>query len=373
MIEIKKINKKSDIKKFVDFPVKLYDKCEYFVPPIFIDEVNMFLPNKNACFVDTDVQCFLAYRDGKIVGRICGLIQKTFNKIKNEKRVRFSRFDCIDDQEVANALFKAVEDWASEQGMTTIHGPLGFNDLDREALLIDGFNELSTYETQYNYPYYQTLIENYGFIKDCDYVEYRIKVPSEINEKYERLSNKIMERYKLKVVQEKNKNKFINKYFNQIFDLIDEAYQDLYGVVPYGEEVRRQFISSFKLIINMRYVCVIVDEHDKVVGFGLTFPALAEAVRDSKGKLLPFGIFRMIKALKHPKVADLALIAVDKEYRNKGVPAMCFNKILKNFIEDGIEYCETNLNMESNQEVQAQWKTFEHRQHKKRRCFIKQI
>lgn len=373
MVEIRKINKKSDIKKFVDFPIKLYKNCEYFVPPISIDEVNMFLPNKNACFIDTDVQCFLAYRDGKIVGRIAGLIQKTFNKIKNEKRVRFSRFDCIDDQEVANALFDAVEAWAKEQGMTAIHGPLGFNDLDREALLIEGFNELSTYETQYNYPYYQKLIENYGFAKDCDYVEYRIKIPDHVDEKYERVSNKIMERFKLKIVEEKNINRFIKKYFNEIFDLIDEAYQDLYGVVPYGEAVRKQFISSFKLIINMRYVCAIEDENGKIVAFGLTFPSLAKAVRDSKGKILPFGIFRMLKALKHPKEADLALIAVAKEYRNKGLPAMLFNKIMKNFIEDKIEYVETNLNMESNLEVQAQWKAFDHRQHKRRRCFIKEI
>jgi len=374
MIEIKKINKKSDIKKFVDFPVKyLYKDCKYFVPPIFIDEVNMFLPNKNACFEDTDVQCFLAYRDGKIVGRIAGLIQKTFNKMHNTSKVRFTRFDCYDDQEVANALFDAVENWAHEKGMTEVHGPLGFNDLDREALLIDGFNELSTYETQYNYPYYQRLIENYGFEKDCDYTESQIFIPKQLDERVERLSGMIMKRYNLKIAQEKNKNKFIEKYKSQIFDLIDEAYSELYGVVPYSEKVREQFIANFKLILNLRYCCVILDENDKLIGFGITFPSLAEAVRDSKGKLLPFGIFRMLKAIKKPKIMDLALIAVNKEYRNKGIPALLFNEILKNYIEDGIEYAETNLNMVGNDNIHAQWKNFEHRTHKYRRCFKKNI
>jgi len=373
MIEVKKIQTKNDIKKFVKFGTTLYKNCPYFVPPIFVDEVNMFIPSKNACFLDTDVQCFLAYKDGQIVGKIAGLIQKTYNEIKNEKKVRFSRFDCVDDQEVANALFDAVVQWAKEKGMTKIHGPLGFNDMDREALLVDGFEEMSTFEEQYNYPYYQTLIENYGMTKDVGYVEYRITVPEKMDERYDRVSNLILKKYNLHVVETNNKNKFIDRWAQEIFDLLDEAYKDLYGVVPYGKEVRQQFIKSFKLVINMKYGCLIVNEANKVVGFGLAFPSLSKAVHDCKGKLLPTGIFKLIKSIKNPKELDLALIAVSKEYRNKGVPSLMFTKILSNMIKYGVKYVETNLNMESNEEIQAQWKPFEHRLHKKRRCYIKEI
>lgn len=373
MIEIIEVKTKKQLKEFVKFPNDLYKNCEFFVPEITIDALTMFDRKKNACFENTDGIFFLAYKDGKIVGRIAGLLQNDYNKINNVKAVRFTRFDSIDDQEVANALFNSVEEWAKKIGMERVIGPLGFNDLDREGLLIRGFDKLSTFETQYNYEYYQKLIENCGYGKDIDWVEYKIKIPEKIDARYTRIREKVLKQYNFKEIVLKNKVKMINSYGDKIFDLVDEAYKELYGVVPYSDRVRKQFIKSFKIILNLKYVSIVVDENDDIIGFGLAFPSVAEAVRDSRGKLLPTGIFKILNALKHPKLVDLALIAVKDKYKRTGLTAILFNKILESMIEDGVKYAETNLNLETNETIQAQWRTFEHEQHKQRRSFIKHL
>ena len=209
MIEIKEVKTKKDIKNFVNFPHQLYKNVEHYVPFLNIDEVNKFDEKKNESYEDCIVKCFLAYKEDEIVGRVAGIIQKLYNSKVNEKRIRFSRFDCINDQEVANALFSTVEEWAKEQGMELIHGPMGYNDLDREGLLIDGFDQMSTFEEQYNYPYYPELIENYGFEKEVDWVEYRIFKPNEPIERIERISEVVAKRYKLKLVKPKSLKSFI--------------------------------------------------------------------------------------------------------------------------------------------------------------------
>lgn len=373
MIEIKKVTTKKDQKLFVDFPTKLYENCPQYVHPLRMDELNNFNPKKNVSYEDCDTACFLAFEDGRVVGRIAGIIQKLYNKKVNEKRVRFSRFDCTNNQRVANALFAAVEKWAKEKGMEIFHGPLGFNDLDREGLLIEGFDELATFEEQYNYPYYQTLIENYGFEKEKDWLEFKIFPPKKIDERFSRLSDAVLKRYKLKLADTTHKNKFINHYKKQIFEVLDEAYGSLHGVVPFTDKLREQIISQFKLFINKDFIVVLVDETDRVVAFGFAIPSLSNVIQQSKGRITIPTLFKVLKCVKKPKVADFALVGVRNEYQGKGLTAVVLKHIIEVANKYNLEYCETNLNLEDNLKIQQTWKNFDHEQHKRRRCFVKKI
>lgn len=373
MVEIKEVVTKGDIKKFVDYPNKLYKGNPNFVPFLNIDEKNKFNQKKNESFDDCDTKCFLAYRDGKIVGRIAGIIQKLYNKKTGEKRVRFSRFDCINDEEVSSALFKAVEDWAKEMEMDIIHGPMGYNDLDREGLLIDGFDHMSTFEEQYNYPYYADLIEKYGFQKEVDWIEYRIFTPKEANERISRIAKIVEKRYDVRLYKPKSIKEFIKRYKDDFFEVLDEAYSNLYGVVPFSDKVKDSLISQFGLILNKDFLVGVVDKDDKLIAFGLAFPSLSEAVNKSRGKLLPFGIFRILKQIKSPKSIDLGLIAIKPEYQNKGINSLIVSYLIEGMIANDIEYAETNLMLEYNSRIQGQWDIFDHIQHKRRRSYCKNI
>ena len=373
MIEIKEVKTKRDKKKFVDFPTKLYKNCPQYVHPLRMDELNLF-SEKNVSYEDCDTIYFLAYKDGKIVGRIAGIEQKIYNQKINENRIRFTRFDCINDEEVAKALFNAVETWAKQKGMDIVHGPLGSNDLDREGMLIEGFDELATFEEQYNYSYYPELMEKCGYEKEVDWVEFKIFPTYGPREKrVEELAEKVLKRYKLRIATDKNKKKYIERYKKGIFEVIDEAYGDLHGVVPYTDKLRDQIINQFKMFISLEYIVTIVNENDEVVAFGFGIPSLSKAVQKSKGRLTPFGIIRLLHAVKHPKILDFALIGIRKNYLNKGLPAIVLNYIMKKLPEFNIEHCETNLNLEYNIPIQNQWKNFEHVQHKRRRCYIKHL
>lgn len=373
MFTIKEVKTKKEQKEFVEFPIKLYKGCPYFVPPLYGDEMAMF--KKDYHYYDQAESIFFnAYDDNnKMVGRIQGILQNASNEKWNQKRVRFTRFDCIDNQEVANLLFESVENWAKEKNMEEVVGPLGFSDLEREGLLIEGFDQLSTFEEQYNFPYYQTLIENYGFVKEVDWVERKLYAPKEKDERLERLSGLMLKRYKLKFGLTKNTNEFIKKYADKFFDIIDKTYVDIYGSVPFTPATRKLMISNFKLIVDVKHVAVIVDENDNVVCFGICFPSLAKAVQKSKGHLTPAAIVRLLKAIKNPKVLDLGLIGVLPEYQMKGVSSAIIAEVMKMLTEGGIEYCETNLNLETNDGIQNQWKSFDSILHKRRRSFVKQI
>ena len=291
----------------------------------------------------------------------------------NEKRVRFSRFDSINDQDVANKLFLSVENWAIEQGMNIIHGPMGYNDLDREGLLIEGFDQMSTFEEQYNYDYYPTLIENYGFKKEVDWVEYRLFRPKEPIERIERISNAVSKRYELILNSPKNVKKYIKSNKQKLFKLLDDAYSPLYGVVPFSDKVKDALIEQFNLVLNDDFLVTVTNKTEDIVAFGLVLPSLSESVNKNKGKLLPFGIFRMLKQIKKPKSVDLALIAIEPSYQNKGVSAMIMSALIKGMIEKDIDYAETNLMLETNNRIQNQWDVFDYIQHKKRRSYIKKL
>ena len=372
MLEIREVKTKKEIKQFVNFPLELYKGNPYFVPPLYMDEMKMF--KKGYVYHDQAEDVFFnAYEDGKMVGRIQGILQKVSNEKDHVKRVRFTRFDSIDDQKVADALFKAVEDWAKQKGMDTIVGPLGYSDLEREGLLIEGFEELSTFEEQYNFPYYQKLVENCGYTKEVDWVERKLYSPKEKSDRLERLSKVMMRRCHLHFGEAKNTKDFLNKYADQFFEILDETYKNIYGTVPFSEGMKKMLIANFKLIIDMRFVAVILDENNKVVCFGLCFPSIAKAVQKSNGHLTPGCVYRILKAVKHPEVIDLGLIGVLPKYQMMGIASAIVNQVQIMLESKGIKYAETNLNLEDNTAIISQWKNFDSVQHKRRRSFIKKI
>lgn len=372
MIEIREVKGRKEIKRFIEFPLDMYKNNPYFVPPLYGDEKKLF--RKDYVYADQcDTVYYNAYRDGKIVGRISGILQKAANEKWGQKRVRFTRFDAIDDPEVAKALFDAVEAWAKEKGMEEVVGPLGFSDLEREGLLIDGFEWLSTFEEQYNFPYYQKLKEDLGYEKEVDWIERRMFPPEKVDERIIRISDRIMERYGLRIAKTKNTREFLRLYADKFFEILDTTYAEIYGTVPFTDKMKALMIDNFKLIIDQRFVQVIVDKDDRIVCFGLCFPAIGEALQKSGGRLTPAALVRLLKTVKHPKAIDLGLIGVLPEYRLKGVSAPLLACMTKMMIDEKVEYAETNLNLEDNNDIINLWKNFESIQHKRRRSYVKKL
>ena len=373
MIEIREAVTKKDVKNFVDFPTRLYKGVKEYSYPLRMDELNMFNSKKNLAYKDCEVALFLAYKDGEVAGRIAGIVQGLYNKKVNEKRVRFTRFDCINDLEVAKALFLAVEDWAKQKGMDIVHGPLGFNDLDCEGLIVEGFNERCTFEERYNFEYYKDLVEACGYEKEVDWLERKIFPPKQKNARVERIANIVAKRNKLKFATAKNKSEFIKKYKDGILEVLDKAYSPLYGVVPYTEDAKKQLIAQFKMFLDLRFMFVIVNEKDEVISFGVSIPQLNEALYKSKGRLTLPAMFRVLKALKAPKVVDFAIIGVRPDYANEGVGALAIKYLMDNMAKEGIEYCETNICLENNVKINSTWEYFDHEVHRRRRAYVKKI
>lgn len=372
MIEVSVVKSPRDMKEFIEFPLRLYANCRYFVPPLYGDEKKLL--KSGGVTENADSVFLLAKRDGKTVGRLQGIIQKQHNEKHGCAQMRFTRFDSIDDGETAKALFEAAEKWGKERGMTEICGPLGYTDLDREGLLVEGFEENSTFEEQYNFPYYGSLLENLGFAKDVDWVEYELRKPEKRNETLARVAERALRMNGLHVADTSlSKRAYIEKYRDGFFDCLEECYRDLYGTVPIEKAAQDELISQFLLIVNKEFLVFICDEKDNVVGFGLCFPGIGDAVKKSGGKLTPATLARILKTVKNPKTIDLGLVAVRPEYQKKGVNAVILNGLMEILCSGKVETCETNLNLESNAPVQAQWKYFSSRQHKRRRSYIKRI
>ena len=372
MITVKEVKTKKDAKAFIEFPLRLYKKCPYFVPPLYGDEKKLILGPAETEQIRSVF--FLAEQDGLVVGRIQGLIQKQYNQIHGCAKARFTRFDSIDDAAVSSALFGAVEAWAREQGMRELCGPLGANDLEREGLLIEGFDQNSTFEEQYNYEYYGKLVEQAGFAKDVDWLEFELRAPRERNQMLSRVAQRALELNHLHVAStDMPKRAYIEKYGDSFFDCLDECYAKLYGTVPLTAEQRREIIGQFLLVVNIRYAVFICDESDRVVAFGLCFPGFGDALKKSGGRMTPAALLRLLRAVKHPSVMDLALVAVRPEYQSSGVNAVLIDGLVDMLARGEVEKCETNLNLETNHAVLAQWKYFDARQHKRRRSYIKSI
>ena len=372
--EIKPVRTKGQQKEFMKFPLDLYKGNPYFVPPLWMDEKKIF--SSDYSYYDTcKAEYFLAYdSDGKVVGRISGIIQGASNAKNNEKRVRFDRFDCIEDFEVAKALFAAVEEWALAQGMDTACGPLGFSDLEREGLLVDGFDQLSTFEEQYNAPYYADFIERLGYVKEVGWLESKIRKPDpESYAEMKKMAEFVMRRYKLRIAPSKNGKDFVNRYLDGFFDIVDRSYEKLYGTVPFTENMKKTMVENFNLIIDNRYAIAILDENERVICIGVCFPSLARALQKSGGRLTPCALLRLLKAIRHPEIIDLGLIGVDPEYLNRGVSAIVCWQLATMLQNPRIKWAETNLNLEDNDAILNMWKRFDSQPHKKRNAYVKKL
>lgn len=374
-IEIRKINPtQSELRKYVKFGIDLYKGNTYFVPPLIFDEIDTLRPDKNPAFEFCQAQSFMAYRDGKPVGRITGIINNKVNEKTGEKSLRFGFTDFIDDNEVVDALFNEVERWGRLQGMTSIVGPMGFSDMDHEGMLIDGFEELGTMATIYNYPYYPQHMERMGFVKDAEWVEYRIAIPREVPEKYQRIADIVKTKYNLKVKKYTNRKKLKDEYGQALFELINEAYDGLYGYSPLTPKQINHYIDMYLGILRLDCVCVVVDSVDRLVGVGISLPSLSKALQRGKGSLLPFGWWHLLQALKWKNdVVDLMLIAIKPEYQSKGVNALLFSDLIPTYVKNGYRWAESNLELEDNASVQLQWQYFDRRLHRRRRAFRKPL
>ena len=373
MITVREVKTPRDIKEFIEFPLRLYKGVWNFTPPLYADEKKLLRDGGKPDVADSVF--YLAERDGKTVGRIQGIIQKQYNEIHGVKTVRFTRFDSIDDPEVSGALFTAVSEWGKAHGMTELVGPLGYSDLDREGLLIEGFGEDSTFEEQYNYDYYPALLEKFGFEKDVDWLEFELRAPKKKNEMLARVAERVLEMQKLHIAETRgiSKKAYLDKYKADFFDCLDECYSKLYGTVPISPEMQKELIDQFLLIINKEFLVLICDENERVVAFGLCFPSISGAAKRSGGRLTPAAIVKLFSEVRRPKVIDLGLVAVRPEYQSSGVNAVILNELCNMLLMGKAEKCETNLNLETNTAVISQWKHFESRQHKRRRSYKKTI
>lgn len=365
---------KKELKKYVQFGIDLYKGNDYFVPPLIFDEIDSLRPEKNPAFDFCRAQSFMAYRDNKPVGRITAIINDVVNERTGEKTMRFGWVDFIDDNEVADALFKAAEDWGRQQGMTTIVGPMGFSDMDHEGMLVEGFEEIGTMATIYNHAYYPTHLERMGFEKEVDWVEFRISIPDSVPEKHQRISDIVRRKLNLRTVKFTSRKKLKEKYGQALFDLINEAYDNLYGYSPLSQRQIEYYIKMYLGFLRLDDVSVIVDENDKLAGLGITIPSFSRALQKSGGKLFPFGWWHILKAMKgKTDTVDLLLIAVAKEYLNKGVNALLFADLIPSYVKNGYKWAESNPELEENSSVQLQWQYFDYRQHRRRRAFKKSL
>ena len=365
---------KSELKKYVKFGVDLYKGNEFYVPPVIFDDVATLNPNVNPAFEHCDAQCFMAYRDGKPVGRITAIINHKVNQKYNDKTMRWGFVEFIDDTEVVDALFKAVEEWGAERGMTNMVGPMGFTDMDHEGMLIEGFDYLGTMPTIYNFDYYPRHMERLGMVKDVDWVEFRLDVPDKVPEKMQRIADIVSKKYNLHCVHTKSIKKLKNEYGQALFELINEAYANLYGYSQLSQRQIEYYINQYLSLLRLDNISVIVDSNNKLVGVGITMPSLSRALQKGRGRIFPFGWFHILRALKgHTDRVDLMLVAIKPEYQNKGVNAMLFADLIPSYIRLKYRYAETNLELEDNNNVQKQWEYFTRVQHRRRRAYKKEI
>ncbi len=375
-VEIKKISKDiKSLRKFVQFGTDFYKNNPYFVPPLRSDDVDTLNPQKNPAFDFCESEYFMAYKDGKAVGRIAAIINHQVNEKENKKVVRFGFVEFTDDYEVSHSLFDAVAEWGKSKGMNAILGPLGFTDMDHEGALIEGFDQLSTMATIYNYPYYQAHYEKYGMSGKADWVEFKMTVPESIPEKHLRISEIVKKKYGLKTVKYTSRKRLVEEVGHPFFALINEAYNDLFGYSPLSDRQIDHYIKIYLPMLRLDHLSIIKDSDDNLIGMGVAIPSMSRALQKSHGRMLPFGWYHLLKAMYANKtdIVDLLLVAIKPEYQSKGVNALLFTDLIPTFQKCGYKYAESNPELETNQEVQSQWQYFETQQHKRRRAFGKDI
>lgn len=370
-VEIKEVTTLRQLKTFIKFPLSLYKANPYYVPAMYGDELNTLRKDRNPAFEDARARYWLAYRSGKVVGRVAAMIIPK-EKIKwGVNLMRFGWIDFIDDAEVVKALMGAVEAWAKEEGTDGVHGPLGFTDLDREGMLVEGFNEMTTLATIYNYPYYPQRLEELGYVKDVDWLDHEFFVTNRSEEKIRKAAELVAKRNNVHLLTGSKKD--LIKIAPQIFEIVDEAYRNLYGTVPLSPKQVQMYINTYLTFVILDFIPVVLDENNRVVAFGITFPSFSKALQKSKGYMFPFGFVYFLQALRKNDRADFYLVGVRDEYRRSGITALIMNQVLQTFLKRGIKYVESNLTLETNLDILAMWKYLDNRQHKRHRCYIKRF
>ncbi len=368
-LTIRECKTTADLKAFAKLPYRIYKSNAYWIPPILNDEIKTLSPDTNPAFTQCDAAFWLAERNGKIIGRIAAIINHEYNKKTGASLGRFSRFECDDDAEAATQLFQTAEQWLTAKGMLGVHGPLGFNNLDGQGLLIEGFDQLPSIASTYHHPYYQKLIEQNGYEKENDWVEFRLTI-GEIPEKALKLNESIKQRYKLKVITFKNV-KELQPHTKKVFQLLNEAFDELPYVSKFSDELITFYSDKYFKFLNPRFVKLIENEQGELVAFIVSVPSLSKALQKANGSLLPFGWWHIMQAFKHNDTADLFLTGIDPKMQGQGVPAVLITELQKTMLENGIKYVETTGIFETNQKAITTWKNYEHIQHKRRRCYRK--
>jgi len=371
-LKIEEVKSKIDLNKFISFPDQLYKGNKYRVPQLHSFEKSSLMHEKNPAFDFCDARYWLAYQDGEIVGRIAGIINHKSNEIWKEKHMRFGWIDFINNDNVSDALIKTVEDWAKQEGMTAVHGPLGFTDMDLEGMLVEGFDEIGTQATIYNYPYYPAHLEKLGYTKDVDWIQHEIKVPSEVPERVKRITNLVLKKYDLRILNA-TKAKDLLPYAKKMFLTLNESFEHLYGYVPLTDKQIKQYTKDYFSMIDTKYVCFVLDKNDDVVGFGVSVLSLSKALQKAKGKLFPFGFVHILKALKKNNTVDMLLQGVKTDYIKKGVAAIFYNKLMQAYIDNGVEIAITSHILEDNNNSHQMFDSYETRQHLRRRIYIRKL
>lgn len=374
-LEIRELHTKCELRKFIQFANDLYADCPYYCPPLFFDEMNCFEPDKNPALEVCEYQLWMAYRDKKPVGRVAGIINRKANEKWGYKHVRFGWFDFIDDLEVSKALLDTVVAWGKERGMDALNGPVGFTDFDHEGLLLEGYEYLAPMASLYNYPYYVRHVEAYGLTKEADWVELQVYPPQGCPERLNRIAEIVKQRSHVRVDKVKNSRELVRKYGIEYMDVIDEAYQKLYNFQPMTDKQKNYYKNMYFPILNFDFVTIVVNEKDEIVGVGLGMPDISNALRKCGGRLFPFGWYHILKALKAKKmeVFNLLLIAVRPDYQGTGVNALFFQDQIPRMNKYGIKILETTSILETNTKNIANFTQFDHKQHKRRRAYIKNI
>lgn len=374
MVSIIEVTDKAQLRRFVDYPNELYKDVPQFVPATYGDDLSDWDRSKNPAFEYCDARCWLAMRNGEIVGRIGAIHSRKANDKWGANRLRFTQVDFIDDPEVSSALFRTVEAWAKELDCTAVHGPLGFTDMDREGMLVEGFDRRSCFFTYYNYPYYIDHMAALGYVKDVDWIEELITVPEDeaTIQRWEKISDFVLKRHRLHIHEARSRLSYL-PLLKPFFELVNLAYAPLYGTVELSDRQIKKYSAKFAPLINPNTTCFVMDENDRMVAFGVGAPSLASALQKHRGRLMPTGWIDVLKAFRRNDTVDLLLIAVHPDYQKKGVNAIILSKAMKGCHKLGIKQAETGPMLELNDKVQSQWKDFQTEQHKRRRCFIKQL
>lgn len=374
-VQIKVVKTKREFRAFATFANKLYKGNRFYVPTMPLDDLAVFDRNKNAAYEFCEAEFFMAYKDGNPVGRIAAIINSKANAAWNVKQVRYGWIDFIDDMEVSSALLETVAAWGCERGMTQIAGPLGFTDFDPEGMLVEGFDRLGTMSMIYNHEYYHRHLEKLGYVKETDWVEFRINIPEILPERFVKMAELVQERYKLRVVKKTRRQINKERYGHKLFRLINETYCNLYGFSLLSDKQIDQYVDQYLGLIDLKMVTFIEDENGELIAAGITMPSLSKALQKCGGNLFPIGWWYLVKNmyLKKPDTLDMLLVGIKPEYQNKGVNAMLFVDMFSNLTRLGFKYAETSAELETNTRVQQLWNSFDKEQHKRRRVYVKEL